>query len=281
MTTYLFPGQGSQSKGMGAQLFDLYPDLVDLTDATLGYSIRKLCLENEEDLGKTQFTQPALYVVNALTYFQKIQDAPIPPTFLVGHSLGEYNALLAASVFDFETGLKLVKKRAELMSQMQEGAMAAVIGLSPLDITQILFDNELSLVSIANYNSHSQTVITGDRKQIAIATTLLSNTKAKLVIPLKVNGAFHSPLMQEAQKQFAEFVNSFTFSAPHIPVISNVTASPYEKKQIAAYLAEQITHPVRFTESIDYLISQGETEFEEVGPGNVLTGLVRRIKAGQ
>jgi len=282
MTTYVFPGQGSQIKGMGIGLFNEFSQLTEQANAILGYSIKTLCLEDpHQHLNQTRYTQPALYVVNALTYFKKIQEKNKTPRFLAGHSLGEYNALLAASVFDFETGLKLVQKRGELMSQEREGAMAAIIGLKDNVIKKILEQQGLTNVTIANDNSHTQLVISGSKEDVREAQGLCEQAGAALVIPLKVSGAFHSPYMVSAQEEFERFLESFQFVAPSCPVISNYTARPYEAKKISTTLAQQITHPVRWTESISYILAQGETNFEEIGPGAVLSGLIRRIENGQ
>ena len=281
MTTYLFPGQGSQAKGMGAELFPQFPDLVAKADAILGYSIAQLCLEDPHDqLGQTQYTQPALYVVSALSYFH-LQPLADKPRFLIGHSLGEYNALLAAEVFDFETGLRLVKKRGELMSQATDGAMAAVIGLSKEAIVQTLVTHHMKDVSIANENTYAQLVISGDKMQVEQAAPLLKEAGAKLVTLLKTSGAFHSPLMMSAQKSFETFLRDFHFSPSKIPVIANINAQLYDAHNIQANLTRQITHPVRFVESIEYAMTHGENNFLECGPGNVLTKMVKRIENKQ
>lgn len=282
MSTYIFPGQGSQNKGMGNELFAQFPELVQQADAILGYSLQTLCIDDpEEQLNQTQYTQPALYVVNALSYYKKLAEDSCKPTFVAGHSLGEYNALLAAEVFDFQTGLKLVKKRGELMSQANGGAMAAVVGLGITDIRTILSDNDLINVAIANHNSYLQIVISGLRTDIEKAQDLCKQAGARMVVPLKVSGAFHSPYMQAAQEQFATFLADFNFAALQIPVVANCTAQPYHSHDIASNLAQQITHSVRWVESIEYLLAQNEVDFTEIGPGTVLTGLVKRIKNKQ
>jgi malonyl CoA-acyl carrier protein transacylase len=282
VTTYIFPGQGSQNKGMGAELFEQFPQLMDEADTLLGYSLQTLCLEDPQELlNSTQYTQPALYVVNALSYYQKLAGEHSKPAFVAGHSLGEYNALLAAEVFDFKTGLQLVKKRGELMSQASGGAMAAVIGLKITDIKKILADNNLTAVFIANHNSYLQIVISGLKTDIETAQDLCKQAGARMVVPLKVSGAFHSPYMQQAQEQFANFLENFTFAPPQIPVIANCTALPYVSGDSKKLLAEQITHSVRWVESIEYLLANEQTDFAEIGPGAVLTGLVKRIKNGQ
>lgn len=282
MTTYVFPGQGSQVKGMGDSLFAEFPDLVQKADDILGYSIKTLCLENpNEQLNKTEYTQPALYTVNALSYLKKSKDTDKKPDYVTGHSLGEYNALYAAEVFDFTTGLKLVKKRGELMSQATGGGMAAIIGLKSEDIQKVLKENNLTSITIANYNSNTQIVITGPKDAITSAEPFFVKAGAMMFIPLKVSGAFHSPYMEPAQKQFAEFLQGFTFSTPKIPVIANVNAKPYQANEIQSNLAQQITHSVQWTQTIEHLLAQGEKTFEELGPGKVLTGLIARIQKGQ
>lgn len=278
MTVFIFPGQGSQIKGMGEHLFAGFEALVNRADAILGYSVQELCLTDPDNqLNQTQFTQPALYLVNALTWLKKMQDGATSPQFVAGHSLGEYNALFAANVFDFETGLKLVQKRGQLMSQAKKGGMAAVIGLKEAEINQILHDNQLAL-TIANYNSYTQLVLTGLEDEITRARDIFEKAKARLYIPLKVSGAFHSSLMQEAQDEFAVFLNDFHFNPPEIPVIANLSAKPYQADLIQDTLANQITHSVLWSQSIDYLREKGETEFEELGPGKVLTGILKKIQ---
>lgn len=281
MTTYVFPGQGSQTPGMGSDLFREFPEYLVKANAILGYDLADLCMNDPKQvLNITNYTQPALYVVNALSYLKKLKENPQAPDYLAGHSLGEYNALFAAEVFDFETGLRLVQKRGELMSEAEGGAMAAVIGLSAEDILAIIAQHELQAISIANYNSCKQIVISGAKSAIEKAQLIFEQASA-MVIPLKVSGAFHSPLMQQAGEQFAAFLKHFDFSAPLIPVIANVNAKPYNQASVAGLLADQITHSVMWTQSIEYLITRGETVFEEIGPGKVLAGLIRRIQQGK
>lgn len=282
MTTFVFPGQGSQVKGMGASLFEEFSGLTQKADHILGYSISKLCIEDtNNELGKTNFTQPALYTVSAMSYLKKLAEIGKPPESVAGHSLGEYNALFAAGVFDFETGLKLVQKRGALMSAATHGGMAAVVGLKSDDVRTILQQNTPGNIVIANYNSFTQIVISGDKEAILAAEPIFMNAGAMLYLPLNVSGAFHSPLMQNAQNEFAEFIKGFQFRAPQIKIIANIDAKPYETDKIAANLVQQITHPVLWTQTIEYLLKQGATEFVEVGPGKVLTGLITRIQRQQ
>ncbi len=279
MITYVFPGQGSQKKGMGEGLFEEFQDLTAKADAILGYSIKELCLEDPNNqLTQTQFTQPALYTVNAFTFLKKIKDADKKPDYVAGHSLGEYNAMFAGGAFDFETGLRLVQKRGQLMSQASGGGMAAVIGLDEDKINGIIETNGFKAISVANLNSPSQIVISGLKDDIEKARTVFEEAGAKMYIPLKVSAAFHSPYMEPAKNEFAEFINGFEFSELTIPVISNVHGRPYKQSDVKKNLIEQITHSVRWTESIRYLWGKGEMEFEEIGPGNVLSGLIRKIQ---
>jgi malonyl CoA-acyl carrier protein transacylase len=284
MIAFVFPGQGSQKKGMGQGLFDEVPEYAAVekeVDALLGYSMRRLCLEDPDNrLKETQFTQPSLYVVNALHYYKAVSEGA-RPAWLAGHSLGEYNALLAAGAFDFLTGLRLVQKRGELMSQAKNGGMGAVIGLGGSAIEKVISDNGLTNVDVANFNSPSQTVVSGPVDDIKRAGPLFEKGGAQMYIPLPVSAAFHSRYMADSARAFAEFLAPISFLAPKTPVVANVTAQPYpagDGESVKALLVKQITHPVQWTESIRFLIGQGVTEFRETGPGNVLTRLVQQIR---
>ena len=278
MITFIFPGQGSQKKGMGGFLFDEFKDITSRVDSILGYSIKELCMENPNNqLSQTQYTQPALYVVNALTYLKKIRGSDKGPDYVAGHSLGEYNALQAAGAFDFETGLKLVMMRGELMSRASDGGMAAIIGLPEERINEVLKLNSFNNLKIANYNSPSQIVISGLKEEIDQASSIFEDAGVKLYIPLKVSGAFHTSYMSAAAGEFAEYIKDYNFYKLTIPTISNVHAIPYNENEIINNLVDQITHPVKWSEGIQYLLAQGDMVFEEIGPGNVLKGLVRKI----
>ncbi|WP_090739065.1 ACP S-malonyltransferase [Paenibacillus sp. Mc5Re-14] len=277
MITYMFPGQGSQHKGMGGELFNEFREWTERADAILGYSIKALCLQDErQQLGHTQYTQPALYVVNALSYMKKRKEAGIVPDYVAGHSLGEYSALFAAGAFDFETGLKLVNKRGELMSKATGGGMAAIIGFTAEQVQDVL-NRHFPNLSIANYNSPKQIVIAGMKADIEAAQPVFEAAGAHLYIPLNVSGAFHSKHMAEAEREFAAYLDLFTFSELNIPVISNVHARPYLQKDIKRNLMMQITRYVNWTDSIRYLMGRGDMRFEEIGPGNVLSKLAANI----
>lgn len=271
MKTYMFPGQGSQVKGMGGTLFDEFKELIDKADNILGYSIKELCLEDpKRRLHQTQFTQPALYVANALSYFKKMDETKQPPDYLCGHSLGEYNALLASGAFDFETGLKMVKKRGELMSQASGGGMAAVLGMTEDKIREILTRNNLSEIDVANINTPLQIVLSGRKEDINQAQAFFEMDDVNYV-PLNVSAAFHSRYMQAAKEEYESFIKNFTFSELTIPVISNVYAEPYEQDKIVANLGDQLRSSVRWSETLWYLVQKGNMAFEEVGVGEVLT----------
>jgi len=230
-------------------------------------------------LGQTRYTQPSLYVVNAL-YYAKARTLVDRPSYLAGHSLGEYNALLAAGSFDFMTGLRLVKKRGELMSQAVGGGMAAVIGLAPDKIARALETSGLTSIDIANYNSPSQTVVSGPVQDIEQAESILENAGARLFVALPVSAAFHSRYMAGAAKEFADFLSAVSFVAPQIPVIANATARPYPSDNasdtIKSLLVKQISCSVQWTQSISYLLNTGVTDFRETGPGEVLARLVQQ-----
>src|ERR1041385_1953764 len=285
MIAYMFPGQGSQKRGMGQALFDEVPEYAAVerdVDAIVGYSMRKLCLEDAENrLKETQFTQPSLYVVNALHYYKAIGQGP-RPAYLAGHSLGEYNALLAAGAFDFLTGLRLVKKRGELMSQAKNGGMGAVIGLDAGAIANVIRDNGLAGIDVANFNTPSQTVVSGPVEDVKRAGPFFEKGGAQMYIPLAVSAAFHSRYMGDAAKAFADFLAPISFSPPATPVVANVPAKPYPagnaSESIKSLLVDQITHSVQWAQSIRFLIGQGVAQFFEMGPGNVLTRMVQQIQ---
>jgi len=282
MLAYLFPGQGSQVKGMGKELFDLYPEYTAQSDDILGYSIKELCLEDpEQQLNQTQFTQPAIYTVNALAYLKAKEELGGLPDYVAGHSLGEYNALFAAEVFDFATGLTLVKKRGEVMKHAKNGGMAAIIGMQQQDLIQVLQEHDLTTVTLANHNSYRQLVISGPQNDIERTQTLLSDKSAVRVIPLAVSGAFHSPYMLSAQQEFAKYIETFEFAAPKIPVIANIDAKPYHPIITKSNLINQITSSVEWVKTMEFLLGKEQMNFKEVGPGTVLTSLMHKIKNKQ
>jgi malonyl CoA-acyl carrier protein transacylase len=280
MHIVMFPGQGSQVKGMGGDLFERFPQMTEDASRVLGYSVRELCLDDPRgELGQTQFTQPALFVVNALMFRARMEDGEPVPNFVAGHSLGEYNALFAAGCFDFVTGVTMVKERGALMGRVSGGGMSAVIGLDPERIQAILHESEEGRrLDVANFNSFEQTVIAGPKEDLDAVKPALEAAGARMVVPLNVSAPFHSRYMRDAQREFGEFLKQFAIDPPFIPVISNVRARPYEGDMVRATLAEQIGNSVRWLESMLYLLDQPDPQFVEVGPGQVLTKLLKQIR---
>ena len=283
MRGFMFPGQGSQQRGMGGELFDDVPEfgaVEEQINEIAGYSVRDVCLHDRDGvLGQTEYTQPCLYVVNALHYYKAIADGS-SADYLAGHSLGEYNALLAAGAFDFVTGFRLVCKRGELMAKAQEGGMAAVIGLSASTLNSVLSDNGLASVDVANFNSPEQLVISGASSEIDQAVEAMQSAGASMCMRLDVSGAFHSRYMVDASKEFERFLTDFHFDRPEIPVIANVTGRPYPPGDpdltIRAFLTRQMHQPVKWSQTMRYLMELGVEDLQELGPGNVLTKLVKK-----
>jgi len=279
MFACVFPGQGSQFKGMGGELFDKYKELTEKAEKILGYSIKELCLKDPNNLlNNTRYTQPALYVVNAMCYLQKIEETSKKPDYVAGHSLGEFNALFAAGVFDFETGLQLVKKRGELMSQVKDGGMAAVIGLEIEQIRKVIKDNNLESLDVANYNSKTQIVVAGPKEDIQNAKKYFENAGALKYVILNVSGAFHSRYMKEKAKEFGLFLRNFKLNEFDIKVISNVTGEVYKSDEIYKNIELQMYSYVKWNDTIKYLLSKNVDEIVQTGPGRVLTSLTKRIK---
>lgn len=275
MITHLFPGQGSQHRGMGGALFDEFRAVTDKADSILGYSIKTLCLDDPDTrLTNTIFTQPAVYVVNALSWMKTLIEAT-PPDMVAGHSLGEYNALLAAGVFSFETGLQLVRQRALLMAKAPAGTMMAVLGLDASRVEVVLKDQTALDVDLANDNAPDQTVLAGSARALEALIEPLTRAGAARCVMLNVGGAFHSRAMHASAQEFATHLETVTFAAPRIPVIANVTAEPYPAETVGNILARQMRATVQWRRTMDYMRRSGVSEMVEVGPGRVLTGLYR------
>lgn len=291
---WIFPGQASQVVSMGLDLYEAFPAarrIFDEADTVLGFGLSELCFRGPSDeLTATENAQPALLTTSiaVLATLGWKQDggaavsAPAAPHFVAGHSLGEYSALVAAGSLDFATALRLVRLRGELMAAATEGTMAAVIGLDLEPLQQICKQaSALGAVVIANENAPGQLVISGTGEAVARAGELAKAAGASRVLSLKVSAAFHSPLMLDAATGMREALEHAVVRPAAIPVVANVTAQPLTSPaEIRAELIDQITAPVKWIASIEYMAHAGVDRFVEVGPGTVLSGLVRRIAPG-
>jgi [acyl-carrier-protein] S-malonyltransferase len=282
---FLFPGQASQYPGMGCDLAEKFPEskaVFDDSDSALGFSLSKLCFEGSEDaLKQTENTQPAILAVSIAAY-RALEKQEITPDFVAGHSLGEYSALVAAGALDFSTAVKLVRGRGRYMQEavpQGEGAMAAILGLSPADVAEVCKKAaERDIVSPANMNSPEQTVISGSAAAVKRAVEIASQSGAKRAVILQVSAPFHCALMLAAQQRLEADLRAAHFSNLKFPLITNVDAEAIATGEEARdALIRQVTNPVRWLESIRDMIDNGVTVFVEVGPGKVLTGLLRQI----
>lgn len=282
MKAYVFPGQGAQFPGMGRDLYDRFPLAVQLFDSAneiLGFEITKLMFDGtDEDLKQTRVTQPAIFLHSVI--FARVLGESFRPDMAAGHSLGEFSALVATGALTFEDGLRLVSARATAMQKACEAepsTMAAIIGLGDEVVEKICAEIGETVVP-ANYNSPGQIVISGSEKGIELATEKLKELGAKRALRLMVGGAFHSPLMEPARRELAGAIEKTAFSKPVCPVYQNVTALPVtDPAQIRENLISQLTSPVRWTQTVVNMIRDGAVSFTEVGPGNVLQGLVKKI----
>lgn len=282
MKAYVFPGQGAQYPGMGLDLYEHYPlakDLFDQADQLLGFSItQKMFYGTEEDLKETKVTQPAIFLHSVISY--KVLNNGEKPDMVAGHSLGEFSALVANNALSFENALLLVSKRAMAMQkacELNPSGMAVVINLDD-EKTKEICDSIAEVIVPANYNCPGQLVISGSFKGIEIAAERLKEAGAKRVLPLKVGGAFHSPLMQPAQEELAEAIEKTVFNAPSCPIYQNFTALPSTNpEEIKNNLIAQLTAPVLWTKTVENMISDGASCFVEFGPGEVLKGLIKKI----
>jgi [acyl-carrier-protein] S-malonyltransferase len=275
-TAWVFPGQGSQAIGMGGDLVDLPAGSAKFAQAQqiLGWSVPEICQSQEDKLSSTLYTQPCLYVVETILADMMLEKGH-QPDLVAGHSLGEYVALYAAGVFDFETGLRLVKRRAELMDSAAGGMMAALMGFDRQQLEQKI--QETPDVVLANDNNPGQVVISGTPEAVE---SVLAGIKVKRAVPLKVSGAFHSPLMASAAADFQQILKSVEFNSAKVPVLSNVDPTPVvEADVLKERLSRQMTGSVRWREISLQLPLEGVSRVVEIGPGNVLTGLIKRTCA--
>ena len=283
MKAFVFPGQGAQYSGMGRDLYDSHAEAREKmlrANEILGFALTDVMFEgSDEDLRQTRVTQPAIFL-HSIVAAQLMTT--YKPAMVAGHSLGEFSALVAAGVLSWEDGLRLVSERALAMQaacELQLGTMAAVLGMEDDKVTDIcrLIDD---VVVAANYNCPGQVVISGSVTGIEQACKALKEAGAKRALKLPVGGAFHSPLMQPAAERLEKAILSTTFYAPNCPVYQNVSAKgEMDKTVILKQVLEQLTSPVRWTQSVQQMITDGATEFYEFGPGDVLKGLIRKINS--
>ncbi len=282
---YLFPGQGSQSVGMGLDLYQNSPaakKVFDEADDVLGFSLSKLCFEGPaEELDKTENTQPAIFTTSiaCLRALQEKEcDGHYAPDIVAGHSLGELTSLVAADVLPFHDALRLVRRRGQLMQEASEthpGSMMAVLGMKEQEVLKIVHENG---VKIANVNSPEQIVVSGPKRYMDEVAAKIQARGGKIRL-LKVSGAFHSPLMRPAQESLKEYISSLHFKNPKKPILSNLSARPLHRAISLKYeLVNHLCHCVRWCQSMEYLAKSGFLTAIEIGPGQVLSGILRRIE---
>jgi len=282
---FIFPGQASQYVGMAKDLFEKFPlaqEFFARANQLLGFDIQQICFAGpEEKLTRTDVTQPAIFIHSAIVT-RLLAEKGIKPDMAAGHSLGEYSALYAAGVLDFDEALLLVKRRGELMQRAgteNPGTMAAIIGLEPAEVEAVCEEaSSAGIVCPANFNSPGQIAISGSVAGVQQAMALAKAKGAKMAKQLAVGGAFHSPLMSGARDGLREGLQKAHFLEASCPIYSNITAKPTrDANELRQRLDEQLTSPVRWVEIIENMIAGGATQFYEVGPGNVLAGLLKRI----
>lgn len=279
---YIFPGQGSQFVGMGKNLYEsnsLAKEYFEQANEILGFRITDLMFNGTDaDLKQTNVTQPAVFI-HSVVLFETTPD--LKPDMVAGHSLGEFSALVANRVLSFEDGLRLVAKRAAAMQracELNPSTMAAILGLEDEKVEEVCKSITGEVVVAANYNCPGQLVISGSNEGIRIACEQMKAAGAKRALPLPVGGAFHSPLMEPAREELAAAIAATTFNNPTCPVYQNVDAHPYILPDVIKQnLINQLTMPVRWTQTVQKMVENGATQFTEVGPGNVLQGLVKKI----
>ncbi len=285
-TAFIFPGQGAQSVGMGKDAYDALPSVQDMfqtADDKLGFSLSSVILNvPDAELKQTVNTQPAL-LATSLAYLEAIRGKGIEPDYVAGHSLGEYSALVCAGVLSFEEAVSIVRARGEYMEAAVpggQGAMAAVLGADRDALTTLCsgITAEGHVVELANMNCPGQIVISGSAQGVAAAAERVKEAGGKRAIPLEVSGPFHSSLMKEAANRLADKLEHASFHAPSVPVVANVTARPVDDAAaIRGLLVEQVYSPVLWQDSVEWMISQGVDTFVEIGPGSVLSGLIKKI----
>lgn len=279
---FVFPGQGSQKVGMGQEVSSevgAANAVWSLANATLGFDLQTICFDGpDEQLKNTLYAQPALLTVGYLHFLRACEEGR-EFDMVAGHSLGEYTALVASGALEFEDALRLVKRRAELMSQAPQGAMAALIGLADDKLDTVLQSaGETGTVVAANFNSPGQVVVSGEPGAVEAAMKLAKEQGAKIAVKLPVSGAFHSPLMEDAGREMASLIDAAPFQNARVPLYPNTSAkATTSADELKADLTRQMTGAVKWSQSVEQMVSDGAVQFVELGPGNVLTGLIKRI----
>lgn len=279
---YVFPGQGAQYTGMGKDLYDTNPtarEMFDKADTILGFKISEIMFSGtDEELKQTRVTQPAIFLHSVALAASLGEE--FRPDMVAGHSLGELSALTAAGALSFEDGLRLVAARAEAMQkacEVRPSTMAAVIALADEKVEEVCAGID-GVVVAANYNCPGQVVISGEVESVQAACVALKEAGAKRALPLNVSGAFHSPMMEPARAELQAAIEATEFHQPICPVYQNVDAQPHSNpEEIKQNLIAQLTSPVRWTQSVERMVADGATSFEELGPGQVLQGLIKKI----
>ncbi|WP_456393233.1 ACP S-malonyltransferase [Persephonella sp.] len=284
---FVFPGQGSQYQGMGQDVYEKYPEIQELhsrVNERLGFNLTEIIFNDEEKLNLTMYTQPALVITSySLLYALKKEKPSLMPDYTAGHSLGEFSALVASGSLDIVDAVWITHIRGKLMQEAVPegvGAMAAIIGIPAGEIEKTLKEIP-GVVEIANYNSYEQTVISGEKEAVEKAMELLKEKGAKKVVPLAVSVPAHSSLLRDKAEEFKKYLNEIQIGDANIPVVSNITGRPItEKDAIKKELGEHFYSPVRWVQSVEFMVNDGVDSFMEIGPKKVLTGLIKRIAKG-
>lgn len=278
MRAIVFSGQGAQRRGMGRDLFRQFPELVEIADRTLGYSVEELCLHDPRgELSRTAFTQPAIYVASWLAYLE-FQQTHGTPALLAGHSVGEYAALTAAGVFDFETGLRLVQRRAALMGRVDGGGLTAIVGASPIEVREMLARPDLAGLEPANFNTPLQTVVGGPCDLLSQLEKHCAE-RGYRAIRLNVSGAFHTSAMHEASEEFGRFIATVALAPPKIPVALNLTGQLFSCQDLREILPRHIARPVQWSDCVATLMREGATEFVELPSTGALSRMLEQIRS--